>query len=86
MSSQGQEEFTDNSPNERLNFDESAEKEIEQKGELEKSNNEIDFNEENIAEGYKSEIIKDTGFDTEINDDFKNADDDSESKNEDNTN
>jgi len=86
MSSQGQEEFTGSSPNERLNFDESAEKEIGQKEEFEKSNNEIDFNEENIVEGYKSEIIKDTGFDTEINDDFKNADDDSESKNEDNTN
>lgn len=86
MSSQGQEEFTDSSPNERLNFDESAEKEIEKKEEFEKSNNEIDFNEENIAEGYKSEIIKDTGFNTEINDDYKNADDDSESKNEDNKN
>lgn len=86
MSSQGQEEFTDNSPNERLNFDESAEKEIEQKEELEKSNDEIDFNGENIAEGYKSEIIKDTGFNTEINDDYKNTDDNSESKNEDNTN
>lgn len=85
MSSQGQEDFTDSSPNERLNFEVNTEKETEQVEELKKSHNGIDFTEGNFAEGYNNDINKHEGISTEINNEEKIADDDSESKNEEST-
>lgn len=85
MSSQGQEDFTDSSPNERLNFEVNTEKETEQVEELKKSHNGIDFTEGNFAEGYNNDINKHKGISTEINNEEKIADDDSESKNEEST-
>lgn len=81
MSSQGQEVFTEGSPNERLNFEESAEEETNQdEEELEQSDISNNLTEENITEGYKEEI--DNGTDDDKKDDYKNGETESESKTE----
>jgi len=81
MSSQGQEVFTEGSPNERLNFEESAEEETNQdEEELEQSDISNNLTEENITDGYKEEI--DNGTDDDKKDDYKNGETESESKTE----
>lgn len=81
MSSQGQEDFTEGSPNERLNFEESAEEETNQdEEELEQSDISNDLTGKNINEDYKDEI--DNGTNDDKKDDDINGGNDSESKTE----
>ena len=91
MSSQGQEEFTEGSPNERLNFEESAEGDTEQnEDELGISDISDDLTEENInehiqeniTEGYKEEIENGMDINDDKKDDDINGGNDSESKTE----
>ena len=83
MSSQGQEVFTEGSPNERLNFDESAEGEANQDDdELEQSDISNDITEENITEGYKEGIDNGSDINDDKKDDDINGGNDSESKTE----